>query len=245
MSRTAQPLEEKFWSKVNKTETCWLWTDAPDSAGYARIRWGGRYKSQTLAARDFAYDLFGNTKPEGTILACMCDNKLCVNPEHMRPMTQGELQARTLPTVEERFWSQVEKTDDCWLWTGSATGKGYGQICVTEPGKGTKHEYAHRLAYTWLVGPIPEGLTIDHLCRNQSCVNPSHLEVVTRAENTHRYFATITECPHGHPYTEENTLWTWTLSQNGKYYWKRHCAECNRQRVRESNRRKHEESNSH
>lgn len=88
-------------------------------------------------------------------------------------------------TPVERFWSKVDKTQTCWLWTGTATPKGYGQFAPHRV-----HVYAHRYAYELMVGPIPEGLTIDHVaergCRSRRCVNPAHLEVVTRGENTRR-----------------------------------------------------------
>lgn len=82
------------------------------------------------------------------------------------------------PTTVTRFWLKVDRSGECWLWTGSTNGRGYGHVrvnmCLT---------YAHRLSYEMSVGPIPEGLQIDHLCGNTLCVNPEHLEVVTAVEN--------------------------------------------------------------
>lgn len=92
---------------------------------------------------------------------------------------------RTAPTdPRARFWSKVEKAgpDECWLYRGTILNTGYGQISF-----GRRHrESAHRFAYADLVGPIPEGLTIDHLCFVRACVNPAHLEPVTQFENTRR-----------------------------------------------------------
>ena len=105
--------------------------------------------------------------------------------------------------VEDRFWEKVNLgcPDDCWEWTASRLPKGYGQFGVA---KG--HQvYAHRFAYELVVGPIPTGLHIDHLCNNKSCCNPAHLEPVTPRENTRRWAATITHCKNGHEYTLENT----------------------------------------
>ncbi len=68
----------------------------------------------------------------------------------------------------------------CWHWTGAKTDKGYGRFYLN----GNKH--AHRISYELLIGPIPNGLVIDHLCRNPSCVNPAHLEPVTHVENVKR-----------------------------------------------------------
>lgn len=81
---------------------------------------------------------------------------------------------------QERFWAKVEKTETCWLWTAS-TRNGYSWL-----GLDGRCEYGHRLVYEWLVGPIPEGLHIDHLCRNRACVNPAHLEAVSQRENNVR-----------------------------------------------------------
>lgn len=80
-----------------------------------------------------------------------------------------------------RFMGKVEKTETCWLWRGAINPGGYGRI-----GEGSMVLQAHRVAYKLLVGPIPEGLHIDHLCGVRHCVRPDHLEAVTQAENNRR-----------------------------------------------------------
>ena len=81
-------------------------------------------------------------------------------------------------TVEERFWAKVDKTDGCWLWTASIHTTGYGQFRIQG-----RTVVAHREAYRMLVGPIPEGLDLDHKCRNRACVNPAHLRPATHKQN--------------------------------------------------------------
>lgn len=87
-------------------------------------------------------------------------------------------------TAATRFWSKVDKrgADDCWLWTGALT-TGYGRFHVAV---GVPLVLAHRFAYEALVGRIPRGLDLDHLCRVRACVNPAHLEPVTRRNNLMR-----------------------------------------------------------
>lgn len=94
-----------------------------------------------------------------------------------------------------RFLSRVRtEPDGCWLWTGYVTATGYGRVAV--PGR--RKLYAHRVSYELHVGPIPVGLTLDHLCRNKLCVRPDHLEPVTLAENIRRAWPRRTHCPYGH-----------------------------------------------
>lgn len=131
------------------------------------------------------------------------------------------------PDDETRFWTKVDKAapNGCWVWT-AATVKGYGRFALA----GMPGALAHRVSYTITRGPIPDGLTLDHLCRNRACVNPDHLEPVTVQVNTLRgeavsaRAARATHCPQGHPYDAENT---WM--EKGR---KRHCRTCNRDRQR-------------
>lgn len=78
----------------------------------------------------------------------------------------------------ERFMEKVNRTETCWNWTASVTQSGYGQF-----NDGTKIVKAHRWAWVQLVGPIPDGLELDHICRVRACVNPSHLRAVTHKQN--------------------------------------------------------------
>jgi hypothetical protein len=109
---------------------------------------------------------------------------------------------------QERFSERyiIDPKTGCWNWTGSINGKGYGYLSVDN-----RTMQAYKLAYEWKYGKIPRGLELDHLCRNSACVNPDHLEVVTRRINQLRgntigaRNAQKTHCPYGHPYSNENT----------------------------------------
>ena len=106
----------------------------------------------------------------------------------------------------ERFWAKVEKTGACWLWTAQTDNQGYGIVSF-----GGRSRKAHRVAWLMKVGPLPDDLTIDHLCRVRRCVNPTHLEPVTNSENVLRGEGIMvrnsrkTHCIRGHEFTPENT----------------------------------------
>ena len=123
--------------------------------------------------------------------------------------------------AETRFWEKVNKTETCWLWTAGTAGAGYASFW-----NGTRRTYAYRFAYELLVGPIPEGLTLDHLCRRRDCVNPAHCEPVSIRENTRRgqnprNVAHLTDtCKRGH---DLNDSW---VSPAGS----RACRACHRDR---------------
>lgn len=159
-----------------------------------------------------------------------------------------------LDTPEKRFWPKVDKNGPipatfydattrthkfdlsaghCWLWTANLTTRpnGYGRFRLNG-----EYALAHRYLYELTHGPVPDGYELDHLCRVRRCVNPAHLEPVTRSENTlrgerngcqHR-----THCPAGHPYDEGNTY------RRPSDPSRRLCGECMRTRSREAQRAK-------
>ena len=92
-------------------------------------------------------------------------------------------------TPEQRLWKHLKLSDDCWIWTGSVDGMGYGRIGTELLGYcRMRLEGAHRVSYRWLFGPIPKDLDLDHVCEVKRCVNPFHLEPVTHSENMLRYY---------------------------------------------------------
>ena len=115
------------------------------------------------------------------------------------------------------------QSNGCWLWTGAPSTNGYGMFRLSNP---RRLLYAHRLFYELLVGPIPDGLEIDHLCRNRACQNPDHMEPVTSQINTLRgngpaaQHARKTHCPKSHLLYGENL---YINPQGGRC-----CRECHR-----------------
>lgn len=112
-------------------------------------------------------------------------------------------------------------TSPCWRWTAALQSKGYGSIAFG--GKG-RTALAHRVAYVLLVGLIPAGLQLDHLCRITACCNPAHLEPVTNKVNNERTArATKTHCVNGHPLSGDNLV---IKSRGGARTPIRNCREC-------------------
>lgn len=111
---------------------------------------------------------------------------------------------KLIPLIDRLMCRVVLDDNGCWLWT-DATREGYGVL-----GRGARVEginYAHRETYAYFIGPIPDGLHIDHLCRVRACCNPYHLEPVSQAENNLRAARANrrTACRRGHTYTPESS----------------------------------------
>ena len=110
---------------------------------------------------------------------------------YQRWRQHGDPTKTLIPTLAERFWAKVNQAGPtavhmatpCWLWTASVNGAGYGKIA---DGAG-RLRGAHVIAHELVNGPIPDGHDVDHACYVKACVNPAHLEAVTRLENVHRW----------------------------------------------------------
>lgn len=151
----------------------------------------------------------------------------------MTPDLTARLLAR-LDVLPRLVAALQEEDDGCWNWRGHLTPAGYGYM--QQNGKKIP---VHRLAYETFRGPIPDGLDLDHLCRNTRCIRPDHLEPVTRAENFKRgrdYWRGLNvdkdQCPRGHWYTPENTY---------VFRGSRRCRVCHREQERERRNRRRAE----
>lgn len=132
----------------------------------------------------------------------------------LRRVRQTPVRLPVRPSAVVRFMEKVEiHPKGCWFWTGEISANGYG---------GFRHpdtKWAHRASYMLLVGPIPDGKYLDHLCRNTSCVNPDHLEPVTHQENLSRAAGRWDSCDELHP--DDPT-------RIGHKRGRPHCLECSR-----------------
>lgn len=145
------------------------------------------------------------------------------------PTVQAEIQAKGIAMdVLRSFVEKIEIVNDCWQWTAATNLSGYGRFY-----DGDRLVLPHRWSYEFHCGEIPNGMVIDHLCRNRLCCNPAHLEVVSPLENTTRgltgklnnHNSRKTHCPRGHEYNSTNTY----INKRGG----RICRTCNRERSTE------------
>ena len=151
--------------------------------------------------------------------------------------------------IAERLWPRVDKSagpDGCWVWTGARrNGFGYGEIW--SGGNEGRPLVTHRVAWEATRGPVPEGMQLDHICKNAACCNPAHLRVVTPRQNyvdfsdsPHALNAKKTHCKHGHEFTPENTRWVTIAHRNkhgkrtGKTKVCRACVKCDERRKAEA-----------
>lgn len=187
---------------------CWIWTGAitRQYGTFTVVTTAGRWTT----GQPTSFDHF--IEPvNGREVTHLCANDLCVNPAHLTAYARAENPKRkSKKNLQERFWPKVDKGDclqpgGCWIWKGYTDTAGYGRFQL----KGNVP--AQRIAFMLQRGPIPDGADLDHLCRVRNCVNPSHLEPVSRAENVTRgesppaKNARKTHCPRGHEYSPDNT----------------------------------------
>ena len=141
-----------------------------------------------------------------------------------------------LELLPERLRRRITVEDEHWVWTGYVSKRGYGKAYWRG-----RDDYLHRITYEICVGPIPEGMEIDHLCRVKICCYPPHLEAVPHAVNIARgeggkHHSAKTHCPKGHEYTPENTY-----PNRGNPNW-RACKQCalDGSRIRYANKKENE-----
>ena len=172
---------ETFWDKVQKSENadgCWEWIGAKQSDGYGNIRYNGK----PCLAHRVSWEIHFVAIPLGKEIKQICQNRICVNPSHLR---QTEYVAAIHGTLEQRFWPRVCKTKGCWLWTGSQV-KGYGVLRLQGKQKeliGLSYVRAHRFSWELHFGTIFKSISVLHKCDVPSCVNPKHLFLGTQTDN--------------------------------------------------------------
>lgn len=202
---------------ATETESgCWLSGLKPHrTLGYSQVRADGVLRQ----AAHVVYESYVGPLVKGQQVRHTCGVRACVNPDHLALAEPSSPVDRTL--------ANMDVTDaGCWVPRRAPTQTGY--VMVWDHGR---FRLTHRVMYESMVGPIPDGLTLDHLCRNRACCNPDHLEPTTMRENTLRGDAVSainarkTHCIRGHAFDSVNT-----------YEWRghRHCRACSALRARQA-----------
>lgn len=163
----------KFWTHVQKTESCWNWTGALDRSGYGKLFYIKAHRAHRFILEQRGEDLKGRTVDH------ICGNHACVNPEHLR-VSDTHAEARSVESyiarIERR--SSAPDANGCMHWHGVKTDHGHGRFTIRG-----KFQMVHRVVYELLVAPIPEGMYVDHVCGTRDCVNIQHLRLVTPQQN--------------------------------------------------------------
>jgi hypothetical protein len=194
---------------VEDQNGCWIWQLARNSTGYG-LKWDRKAKRLALAHRLY-YEREHGPIPAGHQVDHLCRVRACVNPSHLEAVPASVNTRRMLDSLGIRRAGQPPTRDlsapravnkaECIEWQRCRDRDGYGAKWADG-----RRVFAHRWAFEQANGPLDDGMTIDHLCGNRACVNPTHMEAVSSRENKRRSAIKAT-CKRGHPWSVENTLW--------------------------------------